>query len=38
MDPETIEITECLKHWKRSKVLNKLFDSISPRLARHCQR
>jgi hypothetical protein len=28
MDPETIEIIECLKHWKRSKVLNKLFDSI----------
>jgi hypothetical protein len=28
IDLETIEITECLKHWKRSKVLNKLFNSI----------
>jgi hypothetical protein len=28
IDPETIEMTECLKHWKRSKVLNKLFENI----------
>jgi hypothetical protein len=27
MDPETIEMTECLKHWKRSGVLNKLFEN-----------
>jgi hypothetical protein len=27
MDPETIEMIECLKHWKRSGVLNKLFES-----------
>ena len=27
MDPKTIEMTECLKYWKRSGVLNKLFES-----------
>ena len=25
IDPKTIEMTECLKHWKRSEVLNKLY-------------
>lgn len=25
LDPENIEMTECLKHWKRSGILNKLF-------------
>lgn len=24
MDPETLEITECLKHWKKSGILDKL--------------
>lgn len=24
MSPETLEITECLKHWKRSSILDKL--------------
>jgi hypothetical protein len=28
IDPETVKMTECLKHWKRSRVLNKLFESI----------
>ena len=27
MDPETLEITECLKHWKKSGILDKLLDS-----------
>ena len=27
MDPETIEITECLKYWKQSRILNKLLVS-----------
>ena len=27
IEPETVEMTECLKHWKRSGVLNKLFES-----------
>ena len=27
LEPETIEMTECLKRWKRSGVLNKLFES-----------
>jgi hypothetical protein len=22
MEPETLEMTECLKHWKRSGILN----------------
>ena len=25
LDPKSIEMTECLKHWKRSGVLHKLF-------------
>jgi hypothetical protein len=29
MDLKTIKMTECLKHWKRSRVLNKLFESAS---------
>ena len=24
MEPDTIEIRECLKHWKRSKILNQI--------------
>jgi hypothetical protein len=24
MEPNTIEIRECLKHWKRSKILNQI--------------
>jgi len=27
MEPETIEITECLKHWKKSGILNTFFES-----------
>ena len=27
MDPKTLEITECLKHWKKSGILDKLLDS-----------
>ena len=27
MEAETIEIRECLKHWKRSGILNKFFGS-----------
>jgi hypothetical protein len=27
MDPETLEMTECLKHWKKSGILDKLLDS-----------
>jgi hypothetical protein len=25
IDPKTLEMIECLRHWKRSGVLNKLF-------------
>jgi hypothetical protein len=28
IDPKTVKMTECLKHWKRSGVLNKLFKSV----------
>jgi hypothetical protein len=28
MEPETIEIRECLKHWKRSGILNTFFEEI----------
>ena len=27
MEPETIEIRECLKHWKRSGILNTFFEA-----------
>jgi hypothetical protein len=27
MDPKTLEIIECLKHWKKSGILDKLLDS-----------
>jgi hypothetical protein len=26
MEPETLKMVECLKHWKKSGVLNKLLD------------
>jgi len=26
MEPKTLEMVECLKHWKRSGILNKLLD------------
>jgi hypothetical protein len=28
MELETIEIRECLKHWKRSGILNTFFEEI----------
>jgi hypothetical protein len=27
IEAETIELRECLKHWKRSGILNKFFES-----------
>jgi hypothetical protein len=27
MEPKTLEMVECLKHWKRSGILSKLLDS-----------
>jgi hypothetical protein len=27
MEPETLEIIECLKHWKRSGILNKIIET-----------
>jgi asparagine synthetase A len=27
MEPKTIEMVECLKHWKRSGILRKFLDS-----------
>jgi hAT family C-terminal dimerisation region len=26
MEPKTLEMVECLKHWKRSGILSKLLD------------
>ena len=28
LSEETIEAIECLKHWKRSGILNKIFSSL----------
>jgi hypothetical protein len=27
MEPKTLEMVECLQHWKRSGILSKLLDS-----------
>ena len=27
MTAETLELTECLKHWKKSGILNRILDS-----------
>ena len=27
MNPETLEMTECLKHWKKSGILDSFLDS-----------
>jgi hypothetical protein len=27
MEPETIEMRECLKHWKKSKILDAFFET-----------
>ena len=29
MEPETIEMRECLKHWKKSKILNTFINEIN---------
>ena len=26
LDPETVEMTECLKHWKKSGILDKFLE------------